>query len=118
MFSLVMSSKLPFWPAATTPTVTGEAPPPPLGHALLNRALAKELVATLHMTKRATRGTPLKFEHLFPHAEADPLSQPPQLILAGSLVVQAALSECWKPSDVDLFCTCRRRPRSARASCE
>lgn len=117
MFSLVMSSKLLFWPAATTPTVTGEAPPPPLGRALLYRALAKELVAMLDMTKRAARGTPLKLEHIFPHAEADVPSQPPQLILAGSLVVQAASESAGSRATSTSSAPGRRRARSARASC-
>lgn len=100
-----MSCKLHFWPAAYNSAVLSH----PLGRVLLDRALEKEFIKMLDMTKRAkNRVTTLKLEHLFSStadADVSSLSQPPQLILAGSLAVQAALSECWAPSDVDLFCT-------------
>ena len=52
-----------------------------------------------------------RLQDLFPDdAEVDEAGRP-QVLLSGSIVVQAALGEQWKGSDVDIFCTWAAAPK-------
>ena len=120
VFSLVLSSKILFFgdyfdQRRKAPLATG------LLQAAMLRGLKGRLQQHQHDNGRmerwgggaARRAVNLSLGTLFPpgiNAEG-----PPQVILAGSLVVQAALAKKWKGSDIDIFCTWTAAPVVRRA---
>lgn len=91
----------------------------PLAAALLQSSLKRELRASLNaVTSRKKERPSFTLEDIFPEEGSFLLKTvkvfgkdpPPQVLLSGSLAVQAALGrsgddEEWKQADVDIFCT-------------
>ena len=99
VFSLVVTCKHTFWAAWFE---QGKAP---LARLLVQDAMRRQLLKLLENI-----GAP-QLQHLFPDgAEVDEAGRP-QVLLSGSIVVQAALGEQWKKSDVDIFCTWEAAPK-------
>ena len=86
----------------------------PLAATLLQDAMQRSLERRLRLFECMKRGPAyrpisLKLSELFPEGVDD--ENPTQVILAGSIVVQAALETTWIDSDIDIFCTWEAAPR-------
>ena len=83
----------------------------PLAAELLQSSLKRELQASLNaVTSRKEERPSFTLEDIFPEEGSFRKDAPPQVLLSGSLAVQAALGrsgddEEWKLADVDIFCT-------------
>ena len=80
------------------------------GEAPLARLLVQDAMRCQLLKLLKDIGAP-RLQDLFPDdAEVDEAGRP-QVLLSGSIVVQAALGEQWKGSDVDIFCTWAAAPK-------
>lgn len=83
----------------------------PLAAELLESSLKRELQASLNaVTSREEERPSFTLEDIFPEEGSFRKDAPPQVLLSGSLAVQAALGRSgdvkeWELADVDIFCT-------------
>jgi len=83
----------------------------PLAAELLQSSLKRELQASLNaVTSRKEERPSFTLEDIFPEEGSFRKDAPPQVLLSGSLAVQAALGRSggdkeWELADVDIFCT-------------
>jgi len=80
----------------------------PLGRALVQKAMKEHLEHRLSAIQPAGCRS-LKLQDLFPNGSSCDAAGRPQVLLSGSMAVQAALGTEWH-SDVDIFCTWEAAP--------
>jgi hypothetical protein len=86
-------------------SAAGDATGCPVLRQCMQDVMKHELDQRLRQHKPA-----LSVEGLFPRGAERDVQNRPQIIISGSMTVQAALSQSWQGSDVDIFCTWKAAP--------